>query len=126
MVETDISEYRMYCVVRQDIEIPTGKLIPQVGHAYLMSLRDCRKANPLLAEAYDNDEGQAKIGLRAKNLQAMERGHRELREAGIPCCLVTDEGRTVFPEPTVTVLGIGPCRRDDLPAFVRRFQLYGP
>ena len=119
-----IADYRMYCVVRQDIAIPPGKLIPQSGHAFVMALRECRKSNPVLAAQYEEDPGQAKIGLRAKNLAAMRRAEQECRDAGIPCYLVTDEGRTVFPEPTVTVLGIGPVRRDDLPKFVQRFQLY--
>jgi peptidyl-tRNA hydrolase len=56
-------------------------------------------------------------------LAALERAETELNEAGILTYKVTDAGRTVFPEPTVTVLSCGPAYYEDLPKYVQRFNL---
>ena len=119
-----MSEYKLYTVVRTDIEIPVGKLLPQVGHAFLQVFLKCQKNNPELAEKYENEPSYPKIALKAKNLHALLRAQKECDDLNIPTFLVTDEGRTVFTEPTVTCLGIGPVIPDNLPVYVKKLQLY--
>ena len=82
-----------------------------------------QEQRPDLFAAYAATPGHPKITYGAKNEAALRRALEECQAVGIPAHLVTDEGRTVFPEPTVTVLGIGPCRRSDLPPFVGKMQL---
>ena len=117
-------ELRLYCLVRTDIEIPVGKLTAQTGHAYCTvifnAIRDGDRDQ--VQKYFDND--QPKITLRAKNLASIERAARECKEAGINHFVVTDAGRTVFNEPTVTCMGIGPVQKGELPKFVQRMQLY--
>lgn len=117
------NELRLYAVVRADLEIPTGKLVAQTGHAYLGVLLQCLEDNPGLADEYLRTKRQTKICVTAKNLKALERVMRECEEAGIVVHLVEDAGLTVFPKPTVTALGLGPVSRNQLPPFVRRLQL---
>ena len=116
-------ELRLYCVVRGDIEMPVGKLVAQAGHAFVGALRVATETAPHLAERYLADS-QPKITLQAKSLAVLERAARECKDAGIIHHLVIDEGRTVFNEPTVTCLGIGPVLRDRLPKFVSKLRLY--
>ena len=44
-------------LLREDIAIPRGKLVPQSGHAFTMSLREARRLYPELAVAYEVDIG---------------------------------------------------------------------
>lgn len=122
-------ELRMYVVVRTDIDIPFGKLAPQAGHAFTNALEDARRHTPERHSAYlgtvDNGlltSGQAKIALRGK-LTDLHVLKAELEAAGIPHCLVQDQGRTVFPEPTITCLAFGPIPASERPKRAKRLQL---
>jgi peptidyl-tRNA hydrolase len=128
-MDTPSLELRMYVVVRSDIELPFGKLAPQAGHAFTNALEDARRRTPERHAAYmgtGNPQrlttGQAKIALRGK-LADIEALLPEIAAAGIPHCLVQDEGRTVFPEPTITCLAFGPILADERPKRAKRLQL---
>lgn len=118
-------ELKMWLVVRSDIDIPKGKLAGQSGHAFeRLTARIFRTGGQTLEdyEQYERDN-TPKITVTCKNLAALDRAERECEEAGILTYKVTDAGRTVFNEPTVTVLSLGPAYRHELPKFVQRFQL---
>lgn len=119
-----MAEYKLYSVIRTDIEIPVGKLLIQVSHAYLSVWWECLNVNPELAEKYKNEPAYPKISLKGKNEHALRRAQEECKQLNIPTFLVIDAGRTVFKEPTVTVLGIGPVIPDDLPTYVKKLQLF--
>jgi peptidyl-tRNA hydrolase len=112
-------ELKMYCVWRTDLAIPYPKAIVQGGHVFLSTLLQ----NPDRIVQEYLSRSQPKVVLRAKTLAVLERAQRECAAAGIVHYLVVDEGRTVFPEPTTTCLGIGPVLRSELPKFVDRLQL---
>jgi PTH2 family peptidyl-tRNA hydrolase len=118
-------ELRLYCVMRADLEAPTGKLMAQAGHAFVSALEATRKLHdgPAIIDQYMTN-GQPKIVVRARNEAVLRKAADACSQAGIPCYLVIDAGRTVFPEPTMTCLGIGPVTRDGLPKFVRNLQLF--
>lgn len=126
---SEVEELKMYLLIRGDIEMPEGKLAIQAAHAILGAWVNCHdeelKAKYLgLNPEGQITSGQAKISLKAKNLHAMERARAECRALGISTALVTDAGRTVFNEPTVTCLGIGPVTRSKLPPFVEKMRMY--
>jgi peptidyl-tRNA hydrolase, PTH2 family len=112
-------DLRIYALIRMDIEMPLGKIIPQAGHAYMGALL---KADKALVETYLSG-AFTKIAVKAKNLAAILRAKDECDALGIPTSLITDAGRTIFNEPTVTCLGIGPVLRESLPKFVQKMQL---
>lgn len=115
-------ELRMYCVMRTDLVMPVPKMLVQAGHAYMSSGIRVLNLNPeRFWQWYEHS--QAKIALRAKTLDTLLRAQQECETLGVPCALITDEGRTVFTEPTTTCLGIGPLLRVELPKFVARLQL---
>ena len=94
----------------------------QAGHAFVSAIEQARAASQEQVDQYLRNE-QPKIVLRAKNEAVIRRAAVECEQAGIPFYLVIDAGRTVFNEPTVTCLGIGPVVKGDLPKFVQRLQL---
>lgn len=116
-------ELRLYCIVRDDIDIPVGKLIAQAGHAFATVVHQAHSTNPEILEQYFS-VSQTKIVLKAKTLSQLMRAAEECKTAGINCFLVEDAGRTVFNEPTITCLGIGPILASDLPKFVKKLRLF--
>lgn len=120
MNDTETTELRLYCIMRSDLNAPVGKLMAQAGHAFVGCVVNCPQK--ILID-YINDGSQPKIVLKAKNERVLHRATNECKELGIPCYLVTDAGRTVFTEPTVTCLGIGPVAKQDLPKFITKLQL---
>jgi len=113
-------DLRIYCVVRIDINMPLGKLIAQTGHGFMGALVGCKDED---LKARYLGAAFTKIALKGKNLNALERAKRECDELGITTALITDSGRTVFNEPTVTCLGIGPVTYDQLPKYVQKMHL---
>lgn len=114
-----MDELKIWIVVRNDLKMPTGKLLAQAGHAVASAMV---AAGPERVTEYMS-HNQPKIAVKVKNLLALERAYKESQDAGLPCAFIVDEGRTVFGEPTPTVVGIGPCYYVDLPKFVQRLQL---
>ncbi len=112
-------DLRIYCLIRQDIEMPIGKMLAQSAHGFMGALLKADKATveTYLAGSF------TKIAIKAKNLAALQRAKTECDALGIPTALITDAGRTVFTEPTVTCLGVGPVLRENLPKFVQKMNL---
>jgi peptidyl-tRNA hydrolase len=111
------NELKLYAIVRSDLlpifAMESGKLVAQGGHAFLGAALDAQKRFPAVMDDY-LAIAQPKITLKIKNERQMlelYESHRHLMGAALIC----DEGRTVFNGPTVTFLGLGPCRRADLP-----------
>jgi PTH2 family peptidyl-tRNA hydrolase len=127
--DTENSELRLYCLIRTDLHLfclePTeytelmGKLMAQTGHAFVSALYE--SDNDIVDRYMGN--AQPKIVLKAKNENVLRRSQKECKALGIACYLVTDAGRTVFREPTVTCLGIGPVMKSQLPKYVTGLQL---
>lgn len=102
--------WKQCLVVRGDLKMSCGKICAQAAHAAIMAYersdQDARKRW--------SSEGQKKVVLRAK-------GERDLFElkvlaerAGISTGLVRDAGLTEIPPGSVTALGLGPARSEDL------------
>ena len=111
----------MYCLVRGDLDIPVGKWMVQASHAFMGAFT--ANSNKFVCDEYFNNS-QPKIVLKAKNESMLKRAEKECLESNINCYLVTDAGRTIFNEPTVTCLGIGPVLKKDLPKFISKLQLF--
>lgn len=121
-----VEELKMWIVVRTDIDIPKGKLAAQAGHAIASTLikalqRDATDRTDTVETYFKMN--QPKIVVAGKNADHLSRIYNECKELNISCDLIIDEGRTVFSEPTITVLGIGPCYRNELPKSAQRLQL---
>ena len=107
---------KMYCVVSREalkaMNGNRGKMMAQAGHAFLHAfikgkmMWDCR------AYSYLNDQRAFKITLVVETTAEL---HELLKEYEWKCgtALIEDAGLTVFNEPTVTCLGIGPWRVTD-------------
>jgi peptidyl-tRNA hydrolase len=115
---------KQYCIFPKDIvqQVPVGKLCGQAGHAFVGSLLDTQIRFPLFASQYLETKEQFKIVLVTKNTNSL----LKLQEAYKDICgthLVTDLGFTVFEEPTITCLGLGPLPDNLKAKDLQRLQL---
>jgi peptidyl-tRNA hydrolase len=108
--------YRLYALVRSDLNMPPLKIAAQAGHAYVDAFHSCLRRDPGRAEAWKEDHHGIKVCL------SFDAGERELRQLWakladreLPSSLIVDLGYTVFDGvPTVTALGVGPARREEV------------
>ncbi|HUU75910.1 MAG TPA: peptidyl-tRNA hydrolase Pth2 [Methanoregulaceae archaeon] len=103
-------EWKQCLVVRGDIRMSCGKICAQAAHAAIMAYE---RTDQVTRKKWFS-EGQKKVVLKAK-------GERDLFElkvlaerAGISTGLVQDAGLTEIPPGTLTALGLGPARSEDL------------
>lgn len=100
-----------------------GKMITQGGHAYLHAFWDAEKRFPAAARGYQNSQHARKITLvvdTQQQLEALLGAYKDV--CGVS--LVEDAGFTVFKEPTVTCLGIGPIHEDQVQDDLRTLKLF--
>lgn len=127
-MSTKLTEHRIYIIVREDLGMPMGKAMGQAAHAAEGTLLNSQALAPLAVQAYLNTSGRKKIVLRVKSLAKLLSVQAKASEAGLVHHLVTDAAHTVFTEPTLTCLGIGPVGPDDqdqLLIILKNLQLYG-
>lgn len=116
-------ELRMVAVFRADLPLPEGKLAAQAGHAFVGALLEALDRDVEMATAYIESVAQVKIVLVAAGVDDLRRVQEKADNRGVITYLVTDAARTVLPEPTVTVLGIGPMNKTDSNAITRGLAL---
>lgn len=116
----------VYVVARSDIEIPPGKLAAQVAHACCGLAWDLQRRDP--AGFWRVHEWMAG-GLQKKvvvssPISGIQAIMEEAKESHLPYYLVTDLGLTVFGEPTITCLAVGPITREERGPRLKRARLY--
>lgn len=117
----------MYAIVRNDLQMPIGKLSAQAGHAYTDALNQCLETNPERYKNYrDPSMGGSKVTLKAKNENQLINAFNKAREMGLPCSIVVDRDHILPPHfdgsPIITALGIGACTKDEVRSIVKKFQ----
>ncbi len=107
-------------VMRKFPSLRKGKYIAQGCHAAIGALM------------YSHDKeikdwsccGNTKIVVYVESEEELRRLRHECEYAKIPHYLVEDAGRTEFPEPTITALGIGPYNGDEIDAITGKLPLF--
>jgi PTH2 family peptidyl-tRNA hydrolase len=102
--------YKQCLVIRDDVKMSCGKKCAQVAHA---SIGAYEHADKTIRKAWLT-EGQKKVVLRAPDERALFEFKVIAERAGISTSLVQDAGMTEIPPGTITALGIGPARSEDL------------
>lgn len=102
---------------RRDLKMRKGKIAAQCAHASLaVFLRRGGMAEGHLVVPLDAamaqwiTRGSAKVVLSVDDEEALVAAHGLAQEAGLPCALIRDAGKTEFKGvPTLTALAIGPA-----------------
>ena len=119
----DENELKMWLAVRMDLPTMTkGKLAIQSGHAFQMLSIVAVRQDPEAMDRYIANS-MPKVSVEVANQAQLERVVEEAKRAGIPVAGITDQGRTCFDGPTMTVAAFGPCLRSALPKYLYRLQM---
>ena len=114
-----MADLRLYAIISREALKAAGgargKMMAQAGHAFLHAYWDAEARFPERARAYRAGLAK-KIVLAAEN--AEELVALAARVEGFGVSLVKDAALTVFPEPTITALGIGPIDRSEAPDWL--------
>lgn len=130
--------YKMYCIFAKEsvkkMNGNRGKLAAQAGHAYLHSYWDAvslsggYSSDIFLKKSkqafdYRNSERAYKIALLVDTVEELKALHEAYKNVcGVS--LVEDAGFTVFDEPTITCLGIGPIHEDNIGEDIKQLKVF--
>ncbi|KAI0005470.1 peptidyl-tRNA hydrolase PTH2-domain-containing protein [Russula compacta] len=99
---------KLVLVVRTDLNMTSGKIAAQCGHATLACYKALVKTNPKLVHHWEVT-GQAKIALKASSEEEMLELEAIAKSLNLCARSIQDAGRTQVEAGSRTVLGIGPA-----------------
>ena len=116
-------ETKLVIVARKDVKLSAGKLAAQVGHAAVDCAMKAKRHQPDMYERW-HAEGQKKVVVKAEKEADLFRLKLEAERMGLTTALIADAGHTELPPGTVTVLGVGPGRDQDVDKVTGALPLY--
>jgi peptidyl-tRNA hydrolase, PTH2 family len=102
--------YKQCLIIRNDVKMSCGKRCAQAAHA---SIGAFENADKTLRKAWQS-EGQKKVVLKADDERTLFELKVIAERAGISASLIQDAGMTEIPPGTITALGLGPAKSEDL------------
>lgn len=111
--------YKQVILVRQDLQLPKGKLAVQVAHA---SVENALKCDKKLLNAWQA-EGMKKIVLKVKDEKELRMYIQHSRDMKLLTCLITDAGLTTVAPGTTTCGGIGPDEEEKIDRITGKLKM---
>ena len=96
--------YKQVILVREDLNLPKGKLAAQSSHA---SVDATLKSDKKMVDLWKKGGGK-KVVLKVKDEKELFKYNQMAEDNGLKTALITDAGHTVLEPGTITCLGIGP------------------
>ncbi len=112
-------KYKQAMVVREDLDLPKGKLAVQVAHA---AVESSNNADENLVEKWREDGG-TKIVVKVDNLDELRRVKQHADDVGLATALIKDAGKTVVSPGTATCIGIGPDSDEKIDKVISNLSL---
>ncbi|MDD4300021.1 MAG: peptidyl-tRNA hydrolase Pth2 [Methanomicrobium sp.] len=103
-------KFKQCLIIRNDIKMSCGKKCAQLAHAAVIAYEHADKTTK--KKWYD--EGMKKVALKADSLKQIYELKTIAEMAGISTALITDAGMTEIEPGTITALGVGPAKSEDL------------
>ena len=111
VTKTDFDfRYKQCLIIRNDVKMSCGKRCAQAAHAAIGAFNAADKG---LQKAWLS-EGQKKVVLKADDERTLYEIKVIAERSGISSSLIQDAGLTEIPPGTVTALGLGPAKSEDL------------
>ena len=112
-------KWKQCLIIRSDVKMSCGKKCAQLAHGAVGAYE---KTDKITQKKWFN-EGMKKVVLKVPTLRAMYEIKTNAEMAGIATSLIIDAGRTEIEPGTVTALGLGPARSEDLDKITGDLQL---
>jgi PTH2 family peptidyl-tRNA hydrolase len=118
-----MGDVKQVIVMRTDLDMPIGKMVSQGAHASegALTSQNIDKFEEVLTEW--GVTGRTKITVGVKSLEKLSNLVKKADELGVHYCIVKDEGRTVFKEPTITCVCFGVDTSENLDPITGRLRL---
>ena len=110
MAPEPVFRYKQCLIIRNDVKMSCGKRCAQAAHA---SIGAYNNADKVLQKAWLS-EGQKKVVLKANDERTLHELRVMAERTGISSSLIQDAGMTEIPPGTITALGLGPAKSEDL------------
>ena len=115
-------EVKQVIAVRKDIVMGRGKLAAQAAHAAVLAAEKARfHRHDWFNISFKT--GQAKVVVKAENLEELIELENHARTIGLPAVSVQDSGLTQIPPGTITCVGIGPGPAELIDKVTRHLKL---
>ena len=111
--------YKQAIIIRQDLNMPKGKLAAQAAHASVSAVLKSDKSTVSKWES----EGMKKVVLKVENLSELKKLQSEARKNKLVNVMITDAGRTFFKAGTITCLAIGPDKEKEVDKVSGKLKL---
>jgi PTH2 family peptidyl-tRNA hydrolase len=105
--------YKQVIAVRTDLGMSRGKISVQVAHGAVTAAERTRVRVPEIWKRWLN-EGQKKVAVKVGSEEELLKLEIVAASKNLPTALIRDAGMTELPPGTVTVLGIGPAKIEDI------------
>jgi PTH2 family peptidyl-tRNA hydrolase len=112
-------EYKQCLIIRSDLKLTAGKAAVQLAHAAVSAYE--RSDHTIKSQWFK--EGQKKVALKVPALKDVFELKSIAETRGLVTALVVDAGLTEVPPGTVTALGIGPAKEDELDKVTSELKL---
>jgi PTH2 family peptidyl-tRNA hydrolase len=127
-----MSEYKQVIVLRKDLKMGCGKACAQASHAAQLALFEAKrmeKLEPVMWEGINNivdmwvTGGYHKVILTVDSETELIALHEVALARGLPTAFVVDFGLTQLPPHTITAVGIGPAKSDEIDKITGHLRL---
>lgn len=115
-------EVKQVIIIRQDLDMGTGKKVAQGCHAAVIAVEEAKKRSPELFMAWYM-QGQKKIALKVNSEEDLKRCYFQARDANLPASIIQDAGLTQLTPGTITAVGIGPAKEIDIDKITGNLKL---
>jgi len=102
--------YKQCLIIRNDVKMSCGKRCAQAAHASIGAYNNADKS----LQKFWLSEGQKKVVLKANDERTLYELKVIAERVGISSSLIQDAGMTEIPPGTITALGLGPAKSEDL------------
>jgi peptidyl-tRNA hydrolase, PTH2 family len=108
-----MQDYKQIILVRTDLKMGTGKKCAQSCHA-AVSASDIVRVKDKNSWKMWKNSGQKKVVLRVSGIEELSKIITKLEKSNLNYFLVKDAGLTQLEPGTITALGIGPAKANDI------------
>jgi len=111
--------YKQVIIARTDLKLPAGKLAVQVAHASVECALKSRKAVIEEWQFY----GMKKSVLKVDNESELKKYYNLAKKEKLAVSLIKDAGLTVVKPGTLTCIGIGPAKEEEIDKITGKLKL---
>ena len=122
MISARNFKYKQVIAVRTDLGMSKGKTAVQVAHGAVSAAERARIFKQEEWRAWMR-EGQKKVAVKVDSEEEIMELRRQAITHNLPHAIIRDAGMTELPPETLTVIGIGPAKAEDIDKVTKDLKL---